>query len=301
MSRWSSLSRLALLAGAAGVLCLPAAAQVTDDLFDVAQGSVVIACGGVNCENVIGAELGGVEAGNYFCPTGSGIGAICAIDFETPAPVEITGIRVYLKHDDVPGARRATDQLEFFADLNDDGDFDDPGEDLVFKSIAIPYADDPDNADAGLNGNELDLSYFFTLTAMRWRLQVRWPEGVTGAGGDGPRILEVDALSTAPPCLPNLSARTGLRASKDGAGGIDFRWDADPMAPLHHVNAVDGVAQLVPPGLHRAPVGGAIAACDATAPADGCTHVDAVGGPALLFYQVVSACGAGGLQEGPLD
>ena len=168
---------------------------MTCDAFDTALGTTVIDCGGVNCKNVFGAMLGGSEPGNYFCPANSGVGALCAIDFATPGPVEIIGVRFYAQHDNNPGSRRATDLFEFFADLNDDSDFLDPREALISKSIAIPYSTEPDNANPGPNGNHLDLTFLVSATGTRWRMRVRWPDGLTGAGIDGPRILELDAMA----------------------------------------------------------------------------------------------------------
>lgn len=278
-----------------------ASAQVTDDAFDLAQGAVVIDCGGGNCENVIGGMLGSAEQGNYICPTGAGIGAFCWLEFETPAAVAITGIHFLANHDRDGTTRRATDLFELFADLTGDLDFDDPGEDLISKSIAIPYLDEPDNAEPGPDGNQLDLSFDVRATATRWRVQVRYAAGVTGAGSDGPRIREVDALTDPVSCLDLLSLRTGLLAAKDGSGGVRFQWDADSEAPVYHLNALDSVALLGPLAHHRAPVGSAFAVCDAAAPSTSCTHVDADSAGPLLFYQVVSACGGGGLEEGPLD
>ena len=105
-----------------------------------------------------------------------------------------------------------------------------------------------------------------------------------------------------PPCdggcvVPDLSRVAELKAVKDGLGGIDFVWNPDPPAGEYHLNAVGSKQLAVEPSAHRAPVGEASEVC--TVPSTSCSESDAFDGTSL-YYQVASACDAGGLGEGPL-
>jgi glutaminyl-peptide cyclotransferase len=100
-----------------------------------------------------------------------------------------------------------------------------------------------------------------------------------------PKVFEVDFdFNPYGGCeaIDELRPVTGVRLSKDGAGGIGFGWDPDLTSAEHHVNSVGEARCEAPPG------------------ASGCTDDDAQADPkALLFYQVFSACGPGGIDEGP--
>jgi hypothetical protein len=68
------------------------------------------------------------------------------------------------------------------------------------------------------------------------------------------------------------------------------------------VNSVASIAELPPPGPHRPGVPGAFgtAECDTPAAVTTCTDPDGQTDPApILFYQVYSACGPSGADEGP--
>jgi glutaminyl-peptide cyclotransferase len=94
----------------------------------------------------------------------------------------------------------------------------------------------------------------------------------------------------------------GVVLAKDGAAGVRFSWDADPRATEYHVNSVTSILDLPAPGPHRPDVPGGFGAaeCDAPAGTTTCTDVDGQVDPeSLLFYQVYSACGPLGGDEGP--
>lgn len=94
----------------------------------------------------------------------------------------------------------------------------------------------------------------------------------------------------------------GLRMDKDGASGIRFAWQGDPLAVEYHVNHVAALEHLPAPGLHRpdVPGGHGVPSCDAPHPGLSCVDADARSDPEpLLFYRVFSACGPTGEDEGP--
>jgi uncharacterized repeat protein (TIGR01451 family) len=139
-------------------------------------------------------------------------------------------------------------------------------------------------------------------------------------GGGPPQVCNVatmiyqcnETASAAPPgvcvevigvpsCVVGSLTTRSLRAVKAGAEAR-FSWDSDPNAAFYHVNSVLAPADLLPPGPHRPPVVGGVgtAECEATAPALTCDDLDALAGPSLKLYQVLSACGPDGDDEGPI-
>ena len=120
-----------------------------------------------------------------------------------------------------------------------------------------------------------------------------------------PKVFEVDFdFNPYGGCaaIDGLRPVTGLRLSKDEAGGIGFSWDPDLVATEYHVNSVAALEDLSPPGPHRPDRNGGRgeARCEAPAAATHCTDADGqAGSEDLLFYQVLSACGSGGIDEGP--
>src|SRR5678815_4350539 len=78
---------------------------VTDDIFDIAQGSTVIGnspllacCGGAPAEDAFGGT-GGVESFHTLFADGLLSGAIDYINFRTATPIELTGYRALLADD----------------------------------------------------------------------------------------------------------------------------------------------------------------------------------------------------------
>ena len=118
-----------------------------------------------------------------------------------------------------------------------------------------------------------------------------------------PKVFEVVFVEGG--CTPNgMSPVTGVSARKDGLGGVIFEWDADPNPETleYHVNSVTSTDELRPPGAHRMdiPDANGVAQCDALLGATSCTDADAMFDPApFLLYQVFSACGPLGTDEGP--
>jgi hypothetical protein len=94
----------------------------------------------------------------------------------------------------------------------------------------------------------------------------------------------------------------GVRLARAGTGGVTLSWNGDPGAAVYHVNSVTSPAQAAPPGPHLpdVPGGQGVAQCEAPAGTTTCTDPDAQLDPApLLLYQVFSACGPLGRDEGP--
>ena len=108
-----------------------------------------------------------------------------------------------------------------------------------------------------------------------------------------------------PPCqLASLRPLTALLGVKDGAGGARFRWGADANAAEYHLNTVSAKTLLRdtdPTSPRQAPRGQGVTECTAIVPALTCTDAEALADPRpLLFYQVLSACGSTGADEGPV-
>jgi len=78
----------------------------------------------------------------------------------------------------------------------------------------------------------------------------------------------------------------------------------DPSAPEYHLNTVtmkEYLRETDPTSPRQMPVGQGETQCSASAPSLSCSDTDAIVDPrALLFYQVLSACGASGADEGPV-
>ena len=99
-----------------------------------------------------------------------------------------------------------------------------------------------------------------------------------------------------------------LKAVKSDSGSgprdIRFQWAAAPdFSTESHVNQLTRKDELRAPQAHRPPAPGIAAeACTAAEPRTTCTQFDVVPGPPnRLFYQLVSACGPSGLDEGPFE
>jgi hypothetical protein len=106
------------------------------------------------------------------------------------------------------------------------------------------------------------------------------------------------------PCAVGGLDRPGtLLGAKSGAAAV-FSWLSDPGAAEYHLNTVVLKGALPEPGPHRPPVAGSVGVgqCEAIAPAVTCTDPNAIPDLVpLLFYQVLSACGPSGSEEGPAD
>ena len=115
---------------------------------------------------------------------------------------------------------------------------------------------------------------------------------------DDGNLMDGDGCSSAcriESCLVgDLQAVTRLKATK-GGGGVAFTWNADPAASEYHVNSVTGKVELGDP--HR-DTGYGFGECDATATS--CIDLDGLAAAMPdLYYQVLSACGPSGADEGP--
>jgi glutaminyl-peptide cyclotransferase len=141
-----------------------------------------------------------------------------------------------------------------------------------------------------LNGIAFDPStdrFFLTGKLWPWVFEVEFP---------------FDPYAPDPCMVTDLAEVDGLRVGRTGPQGILFEWDEEPAAEEYHVNSVAEPGDLVDPGPHRPdlPGGAGAARCDAPAGSPSCADPDAiVSAEELLFYQVFSACGPGGVNEGP--
>lgn len=121
-----------------------------------------------------------------------------------------------------------------------------------------------------------------------------------------PKVFEVDFdFNPYGGCeqIDTLDPINALRLSKDGPNHIVFTWEPDESATEYHVNSVATVSDLAAPGPHLPDRTGAAGspACDAPPALTTCTEINGQLTPQpLVFYQAFSACGPGGIDEGPL-
>lgn len=104
-----------------------------------------------------------------------------------------------------------------------------------------------------------------------------------------------------PPCaarcvLGDLVPGRRLVATRSTAATLTFAWTVDPAAAEYHLNAVTDKLSLLGTGPYRAPIGVAAASC--TTPGRDCPL--SLPSEALVFYQLLSACGPSGDEEGPI-
>ena len=105
-------------------------------------------------------------------------------------------------------------------------------------------------------------------------------------------------------CLAgNLEAPQVLQGASLAPSNAAFEWLPDPSAPpQYHLNVVDDKTLLTdtdPNSPRQTPTGMGETKCTATGPLTNCT--DSTGDVrSVLFYQVLSACGDLGADEGPI-
>jgi glutaminyl-peptide cyclotransferase len=115
--------------------------------------------------------------------------------------------------------------------------------------------------------------------------------------------VELDFNPYGQGCRPEwLREVTGVALARDGSAGVTLAWEVDPRAAGYHANSVSSLADVPPPGPHRAGLPGGVGAAECDAPVDEptCTDPDGQVDPApILYYQVYSTCGPSGADEGP--
>jgi hypothetical protein len=122
-----------------------------------------------------------------------GLDSVSFIDFETPRPVRIEGVRHFAHNDGVSfNFRRAMNHFRLFADLDADG----MAETLVIdEAIESDYELEPGNS--ATDPTNLDLALFTAMPvrAQVWRLEVT--QGSDEQPFEGARLVELDALGPA--------------------------------------------------------------------------------------------------------
>ena len=145
---------LALLLTLPVLLILPKKAMadivpgtVSSDPFDSTQGTVV-----VNDDTIIDPinafrTSGGFEDGHTLMRNG-GLNSVSFIEFDTPSPVPIIGVRLFA-HNDQDGCclRRAMNHFTLLADTDDDSTFETTVVDVAINPV---YSQQPDNNATGL-------------------------------------------------------------------------------------------------------------------------------------------------------
>jgi len=98
--------------------------------------------------------------------------------------------------------------------------------------------------------------------------------------------------------IGGLDQVDGLMAVRRGPD-IEFTWGDDPEAAYYHLNGVLAKLLLVEPDVHRPSLGAAEERCTEMAGSTSCIDAGAIADEQLRFYQLLSACGPDGVEEGP--
>lgn len=180
------------------LIALPAAADIVpgtvdDDAFDSSCGTVIIDHDTIVDPLNAFTTSGGFEDGHVLMRNG-GLGSVSYIDFQTPRPVRIEGVRLFAHNDGASFSfRRAMSHFSLYADLDADG---------IAETLVIDEAIDPDyEVEPGNNATDptnLDLALLTAgpVRAQDWRLEVT--QGSDVQPFEGARLVELDALG--PPC-----------------------------------------------------------------------------------------------------
>lgn len=162
---------------------------VSTDPFDSSQGTIVLADDTIVDPINAFRTSGGFENGHTLMRNG-GLGSLSFIEFATPFPVTIRGVRLLAHNDGAAFSfRRALGGFSLFADTDGDGSF----ETLVVSTAINPnYALQAGNA--GPDPSDLDLTLLAAspVRSQRWRLEAI--QGTNIQPFEGARIVEVDAL-----------------------------------------------------------------------------------------------------------
>ena len=159
-----------------------ASAQVTNDLFDVNRGAKVVSASETLPEFGVEGILGGPTSGEsnsgatIFADDGHSF-----VEFQTPVPVEIEGVELFVRADDSePAAPRSVDTFTLRADCDGDGSYE-----TVLVDRAPPRNDGTPNR------------YLFApVAASSFRAEFT-PGSKSRDHRSGPRVVELDAV--APP------------------------------------------------------------------------------------------------------
>lgn len=175
---------ITLVLGALAAMPSPAAAQVSNDLWDVSQGATVTAHSGVffgDIRGMFGHTSIGPEPQNTLFSDGQPPGFTHFVEWQSASPIILSGYHLMAADDSSATAGdRGFTAFRLFA-------FDGSGFGLIdtFNPTSNPYP-----------GNVVDITRpVGPLTAQRFRAE--FDQFGPQFNGSGPRILELDAVAVA--------------------------------------------------------------------------------------------------------
>lgn len=195
--RMRCLSYLAaLLALAMPRIAAAASAPSTADLFDISQGTTIIAnspilarSGGADIRDMFGGRFTviPVEVGNALFDDGFPAGTVHFVEWRTASPITLRGLRLFAKHDDPPRDARWRGFSLFVLYAKRSGS--DVFERIFEFTPANPYG-------GGAEGNMLALTANIDpVEAQEFRVEfVQY--GDISPTASGPRIIELDGFAT---------------------------------------------------------------------------------------------------------
>jgi hypothetical protein len=167
---------------------------VTNDLWDISQGSTVVAgtsYSGSDIRNMFGGTFGYVEPGNTLFPDGGSAGTVHSVEWRTSTPILLTDFNLFAAHDggDRDATFRGFSKFELYAWIGG-----------VWSSLYSYSPTNPYNPGLlnGLANNQLLLSDVVSpVIAQKFRAEFTQYGAVSGASG--PRIYELDGFGSPVP------------------------------------------------------------------------------------------------------
>ncbi len=213
------MNRITFWAALAGILAMArmpttCSAQVTTDLWDVSQGSVVIANSAVidfgpayrsSINDMFGARDANVEAGNTIFKDNRLTGFTHFVQWQTPTPIALDSFKLYATHD-FP--------LPADANLRGFSTFNLFAKNIVTNAFELVYTNSPTNPYTFIGPGFLLIDTAVSTTvAQTFRAEfVQFGDNSSSAGG--PRVLELDGFGTQVVPEPgSLALLTGLGLS----------------------------------------------------------------------------------------
>lgn len=195
-----------------------AAAPVTDDLWDVSQGSVVLANSRVHpvsdITHMFGGSSGTIEVDNLLFFDGAPVGFTHFVEWRTSSPATIGQFNLYAAHDASGITERGFSKFELKAFDAATSAFN-----VVFSYFPTsPY---------GLVEEDTSLLLSTTIipvTAQRWRAE--FTQAGPASLAAGPRVMELDGFAPVPLPPAGLLLAPALALLAFGRSRIATRADA---------------------------------------------------------------------------
>jgi len=175
------------------VVSYAAAVQVSDDLWDVSQGAVIIEnspiLGGSSVSNMFGANDGSVEwpYGRTLFWDGYYAGADHYVEWRTPTAVALESFKLYAAHDGTSECWRAFDYFTLLAKNADTGMFE-----IIYASaVSVPY-----NFIDGEQDFLIQHTFAAPVAAQEFKAVFR--QYAYNPYAAGPRVIELDGFGYVP-------------------------------------------------------------------------------------------------------